>query len=120
MRSFIYVGNLIDSIIACIKPSDAANQIFLVSDGQDVSTPELIRMIVKAMGKKARLFPCPVSLLKMIGKGAGKSDEVERLISSLQVDTAKIRRELNWTPPFTIKEGIHEAVRWYKNTKDKV
>ena len=57
MRSFIYVGNLIDSIIACIKPSNAANQTYLVSDRQDVSTPDLIRMIAKAMGKKAKLFP---------------------------------------------------------------
>lgn len=112
-RSMIYIGNLIDAIIRCITHPDAAGETFLVSDGQDVSTPELIRMIAKAMGKKARLFPCPVPLLKMIGKVAGKSSEIERLTGSLQIDSAKIRKTLNWTPPFTIEEGIMETVKSY-------
>ena len=64
-RSMIYIGNLVDAIIRCIEHPDAVNKTFLVSDGQDVSTPELIRMIAGAMGKKAKLFPCPLSLLKM-------------------------------------------------------
>lgn len=110
-RSMIYIGNLIDAIIKCIENPNAANQTFLVSDGQDVSTPELIRMIAKAMGKKARLFPCPVSFLKMIGKVAGKSDEIERLTGSLQIDSAKIKSTLNWTPPYTIEEGSMETVK---------
>ena len=112
-RSMIYIGNLVDAIIKCIEHTDAANQTFLVSDGQDISTQELIRIIAKAMGKKARLFPCPVSLLKVIGKAAGKSAEVERLVNSLQIDSTKIRRTLNWTPPFTIEEGIAETVKGY-------
>lgn len=111
-RSFIYVGNLVDAIIKCVEHHNAANQTFLVSDGQDVSTPELIKMIAGAMGKKARLFPCPVSLLKMIGKGAGKSSEIERLTGSLQVDNSKIRRVLGWKPPYTMEEGIYETVKW--------
>ena len=112
-RSMIYIGNLVDAIIKCIEHPDAANQTFLVSDGHDISTQELIRIIAKAMGKKARLFPCPVSLLKVIGKAAGKSAEVERLVNSLQIDSTKIRRTLNWTPPFTIEEGTAEAVKGY-------
>lgn len=110
-RSMIYIGNLVDAIIKCIEHPDAANQTFLVSDGQDISTPELIKMIAEAMGKKARLFPCPVSLLKMMGKVSGKSAEIERLTGSLQVDSSKIRMTLNSTPPHTIEEGIIETVK---------
>lgn len=109
-RSMLYIGNLVDAIIRCIEHPDAANQTFLVSDGQDVSTPELIRMIAKAMSKKARLFPCPAPLLRIIGKVVGKSAEVERLVNSLQIDSAKIRKTLNWTPPFTMEEGITKTV----------
>lgn len=112
-RSMIYIGNLIDVIVRCIKNPNAANQIFLLSDGHDVSTPDLIRMIAEAMGKKARLFPCPVSFLKMIGKITGKTAEVERLVSSLRIDNTKIRRELNWTPPFTMEHGIRMTANWF-------
>lgn len=119
-RSMIYIGNLVDAIIKCIEHPDAANQTFLVSDGQDVSTPDLIRMIARAMGKKAKLFPCPLSLLKMIGKVAGKSSEVERLVNSLQIDTAKIRRELSWTPPFTMEQGLKETSGWYLSVNKKM
>lgn len=112
-RSMIYIGNLVDAIIKCVEHPDAANQTFLVSDGLDVSTPDLIRMIACAMGKKARLFPCPVSLLKMMGKVAGKSAEIERLVNSLQIDSTKIRKILNWTPTFTMAEGILETVKRY-------
>lgn len=110
-RSMIYIGNLVDAIIRCIEHPDAVNKTFLVSDGQDVSTPDLIRMIAGALGKKARLFPCPAPLLEMIGKITGNSSEVERLTGSLQIDSAKIRRTLNWTPPYTVEEGIMETVK---------
>ena len=114
-RSMIYIGNLVDAIVKCIKHPDAANQTFLVSDGQDISTPELIRMIAKAMDKKARLFPCPTPLLKMIGRVLGKTAEIERLTSSLQIDSTKIRKTLDWTPPYTIEDGITETVKGYKS-----
>jgi nucleoside-diphosphate-sugar epimerase len=119
-RSMIYIGNLVDAIIKCIEHPDAANQTFLVSDGQDVSTPDLIRMIAGAMGKKVRLFPCPVPLLKIIGKVAGKSDEMERLTGSLQIDTAKIRRELSWTPPFTMEQGIRMTADWFISNEKNI
>ena len=119
-RSMIYIGNLVDAIIRCIEHPDAVNKTFLVSDGQDVSTPELIRMIAGAMGKKAKLFPCPLSLLKMIGKVAGKSDEIERLTGSLQIDTAKIRRELSWTPPFTMEQGLRKTADWFMSNEKNI
>ncbi|PKL52489.1 MAG: NAD-dependent dehydratase [Nitrospira bacterium HGW-Nitrospira-1] len=119
-RSFIYIGNLVDAIIRCIEHPNAANQTYLVSDGQDVSTPELIRMISCAMGKKARLFPCPLSLLKMIGKIIGKSAEIERLTGSLQIDSAKIRRELSWTPPFTMEQGLKMTADWFISNEKNI
>ncbi|MCG2709118.1 MAG: hypothetical protein L6246_02190 [Thermodesulfovibrionales bacterium] len=91
-----------------------------MSDGEDISTPDLIRMIAKAMSKKARLFPCPASLLKMIGKVTGKSDEIERLVNSLQIDNSKIRRELSWTPPFTMEQGLKETAEWFKHRETGV
>ena len=88
----------------------------MVSDGQDVSTPELIKMIAKAMGKKSRLIPFSPVLLKIIGKLTGKTAEIQRLIGSLQIDSSKIRNTLDWTPPFTLEDGISETVKWYVNT----
>jgi len=119
-RSFIYVRNLVDAIVTCTNYPKAAGETYLVSDGQDVSTPELIRMIAGAMGKKAKLFPCPLSLLKMIGKVAGKSDEIERLTGSLQIDTAKIRRELSWTPPFTMEQGLRKTADWFMSNEKNI
>ena len=119
-RSMIYIGNLVDAIIRCIEHPDAVNKTFLVSDGQDVSTPELIRMIAVALGKKARLFPCPAPLLKMIGNVAGKSSEIERLTGSLQIDSSKIRRELNWTPPFTMEQGLRKTADWFMSNEKNI
>ena len=115
-RSMIYIGNLVDAIIRCIEYPDAANQTFLVSDGQDISTPDLIRMIAKAMGKKARLIPFPLPLLKAVGQLFGKSPEIERLTGSLCIDSSKIREVLGWKPPYTMEESIRETVKWYQNS----
>jgi len=109
----IYVGNMVDAIITCLEHPKAAGETFLVSDGQDVSTPDLIRTISAAMGRKPRVFPVPPAFLTMLGKVAGKSAEVERLTGSLRVDSSKIRRILGWNPPFTMEEGIQETVKWF-------
>jgi nucleoside-diphosphate-sugar epimerase len=114
-RSLIYVNNLVDAISLCITHPKAVGETFLVSDGQDVSTPKLIRMIASAMGKKPRLIPFPISLLRAFGKFLGKSQEMERLTGSLCVDSSKIRRTLGWKPPFTLEEGVGETVGWYKD-----
>lgn len=119
-RSLIYLNNLVDAIIACITHPDAAGKTFLVSDGHDISTPDLIKLIATAMGKKSRLFPCPLSLLKMIGKVTGKSAEVERLIGSLQIDSTKIRRELSWTPPFTMEQGLRMTADWFISNEKNI
>lgn len=115
-RSLIYVGNLVDALSLCAVHPAAAGQTYLVSDGEDVSTPELIRRTATALGAPAKLFPFPVGVMRMIGKLSGKSGAVNRLTGSLTVDSSKIRRELGWTPPFTMSEGLGETARWFNET----
>jgi len=105
-RSLIYVGNLVDAIVACVTNPNAVGETYLVSDGENISTPELIRRIAYSFRKPARLFSVPVGLLKAMGKITGRSAEVERVVGSLCVDSGKIRRELGWKPPFTMEEGL--------------
>jgi nucleoside-diphosphate-sugar epimerase len=114
LRSLIYLENLLDALVACITHPKAAGQTFLVSDNMDLSTPELIRLMVEAMGRKARLFSFPPRMLKIIGKITGRSSEIHRLIESLCVDSSKIRTMLGWNPPYTPEEGIRKTVLWYK------
>lgn len=112
-RSMIYVGNLVDAIITCVDHPKAAGETFLVSDGEDISTSELIRKIAKAMGKKPMLLSLPPALLNMMGKIFGKSAELERLTGSLCVESLKIRKVLDWNPSFTMSEGIRQTVKWF-------
>jgi len=107
-RSLIYLGNLVDAIVICVSHAEASGQTYLVSDGEDVSTPKLIRRIAAALGKPVRLFPFPSVLLKTAGKISGRSKAVERLVGSLTVDMIKIQNELNWIPPYTMDQGIGE------------
>jgi nucleoside-diphosphate-sugar epimerase len=113
-RSLIYAGNLVDALTICAKHPAAAGQTYLVSDGEDVSTPELIRRTAKALGLPARLFSVPGSLIRLAGKLTGKSATVNRLTGSLTVDTSKIRQELGWKPPFTMEEGLAATAEWFK------
>jgi len=113
-RSFIYLGNLIDCIYRCMTQPAAAGQTYLVSDDRDVSTPGLVRLIATSLKKPVSLFPFPQILLRLIGKILGKGDAINRLFGSLTVDISKIKRELNWTPPFTIESGLRHTADWYK------
>lgn len=113
LRSMLYLGNFVDVLTLCAQHPGAAGKTFLVSDGEDISTPQLIRKIADLMGRPCRLWSLPPSLLKLASKMVLKSAEVERLIGSLQVDSAQIRRELEWTPPYTLDQGLAETVRWF-------
>jgi nucleoside-diphosphate-sugar epimerase len=110
-RDLVYVGNLVDALITCATHPAAAGQTYLVSDGESVSTPELLRYLAEATGVPSRVFPFPPALLKIAGNMAGKSMQVERLLGSLRVNSSKIRRELNWNPPYTLKQGLQETVK---------
>jgi nucleoside-diphosphate-sugar epimerase len=113
-RSLIYVRNLVDALATCATHPAAAGQTYLVSDGDDVSTPELIRQTATALGVPARLLPFPVSLMCLAGKLVGKSEAVNRLTGSLTVDSSKIWQELGWKPPFTMEEGLRETAVWFR------
>ena len=114
-RSLLYVGNLADALATCATHPAAAGKTYLVSDGEDVSTPELISQTATALGVPARLLPFPVSLMRLAGKLTGKNGAVNRLTGSLTVDSSKIRRELGWKPPFTMEEGLRETAEWFKD-----
>ena len=117
-RSMIYVGNLADALITCATHPVAAGQVYLVSDGLDVSTPRLISMIATAMEKPNRVFAFPVLLMRLAAKCIGKSHVVDRLTQSLQVDSSKIRTELEWNPPYTMEQGIQVTVDWFIHAKN--
>ncbi len=109
-RSLIFVDNLVDALICCAAHPAAAMQTYLVSDGEDLSTPELLRRLGHAAGMPVRLFPCPAGLLRFAGKLAGKAGAVDRLLGSLQVDSGKIRRELGWSPPCPVELGLKATI----------
>lgn len=113
-RSMIYLGNFVDALIICAMHPAAAGKTYLVSDGEDISTPLLMQNMANLMGKHSRLWPLSPFLLKMAGKMTGMSGEIERLIGSLQIDSAGIRRELGWLPPYSMQQGLSETVRWFK------
>lgn len=113
LRSLVYIGNFVNALLTCATHTAAAGQTYLVSDGEDVSTPDLLRQLGAAMGCPARLLPCPPVLLKLAGRLLGKSDQIERLLGSLQVDSSKISRELGWQPPYTLQEGLKITAEWY-------
>jgi len=113
LRSFLYVENLADALICCLTHPNAAGKMFLVSDGEDVSTPDLIKRVAAALGRPARLFHFPPGLMLTTGLILGKSSAVGQLIGSLLVDSSKIRRELTWVPPFTMEEGLLKTADWF-------
>ena len=110
-RSMIGIDNLIDLLIKCIENPEAAGKTFLVSDGQDISTPDLINSISLSIGRPSRLIPVPISLLQIVGKLFKRQNEIEKLIGSLQIDSSYVREILNWTPKINIKEGIKRMVK---------
>lgn len=114
LRSFLYIGNLIDIIDTCIKHQMAIGETFIISDGQDVSTPDLIKMISCAMGKKSSLFYLNPGILKVLCKIVGLETELRKLTGSLLVDSSKIRNLLGWKPPFTMEEGLRDTIKNYK------
>ncbi len=109
-RSLVALDNLVDFIVTCITHPKAANQTFLVSDGQDLSTTELVLGLAKAAGVPARLLPVPVWALQTGASLLGKGDAVQRLCGNLQVDISKARNLLGWVPPVSVDEGLRRAM----------
>lgn len=112
-RSLVALDNLVDLIVTCIDHPAAANQTFLVSDGEDLSTTQLLQRMGRALGKPARLVPVPSALLKLGAALVGKPAVAQRLCGSLQVDISKTRQLLGWTPPLSVDEGLKKAAEGY-------
>jgi nucleoside-diphosphate-sugar epimerase len=109
-RSLVALDNLVDFIVTCITHPKAGNQTFLISDGQDLSTAELVRGLAEAAGTSARLLPVPVWGLEWAGRLVGKGEAVQRLCGNLQIDSSKARTLLGWKPKVSVTEGLRRAV----------
>jgi nucleoside-diphosphate-sugar epimerase len=116
-RSLVGLDNLVDLVLVCLLHPAAANQVFLVSDGEDVSTAGLLRGTAAAMGKRAWLIPVPVKLLELGGSLLCKGDMVRRLCGNLQVDISKTRELLGWRPPFSQAEGLRRTAQAFLHEK---
>lgn len=117
LRSLISTENLADLIIACAHHPAAANKTLMAADGEDISTPDLLRKLGKAMGRPARLLAVPVPVLELGAKWVGKSDLVQRLCGSLQVDIGKTRELLGWNPPQSLDEGLEKTAIAYQQKR---
>jgi nucleoside-diphosphate-sugar epimerase len=109
-RSLVALDNLVDFIVTCITHPKAVNQTFLVSDGQDLSTTELVRGMAQSAGVPARLLPVPIWALQAGASLLGKGDAVQRLCGNLQVDISKARSLLGWVPTVSVEEGLRRAM----------
>ena len=117
-RSMVYVGNLVDFIIQCIDQPAAANQTFLVCDGEDLSLRSLLSLMRASLGRSVRLVPVPAFLFRIAGQMTGKGEVVDRLVGDLQIDCSKARKLLNWVPPFTVQQGINATIASYLKCKE--
>jgi nucleoside-diphosphate-sugar epimerase len=113
-RSMVSVWNLCDLIRGALDSSSPLPAVMLVSDGMDLSTPDLIRRLAAAMGRPARLVRAPVSLLRVVGRLTNRNAEIDRLLGSLQVDIVDTCKALDWAPPLSVDEGLSRTVRWYR------
>lgn len=113
-RSLVAIDNLVDLIVTCIGHPAAANQTFLVSDGEDLSTTTLLQRMARALGKSARLIPVPSRLLELGALALGRKALSQRLCGSLQVDIEKTRTLLNWHPPVSVDEALAKTAQHYR------
>jgi nucleoside-diphosphate-sugar epimerase len=113
-RSLVALDNLVDLIVTCLSHPAAANQTFLVSDGEDLSTADLLGRMGAALGHPARLFYVPPPLLKLGARLVQKPGIYQRLCSSLQLDVAKTRQMLGWIPPVSVNEGLRRAAEGFR------
>lgn len=115
-RSMMFVDNLASVLVACANVPAAAAERFVVSDGVDWSTPDLIRHLARAMSRRSRLAPCPPRLLRAVAWLGGVEAAMDRLVGSLRVDGSRARRVLAWDPPIAPLEGLRATAAWYAAT----
>jgi len=112
-RSMISVDNLADILVCCVNHPGALNQTFMASDGEDVSTRELIKRLAGFLNRTARFLPIPASIMRLAGKLLRREGAVNRLLDSLTIDSTKARLKLDWAPPLSLDEGLAGTARWY-------
>lgn len=115
-RSLVGITNLADLLIRCISHPAAAGRVFLAGDGEDLSTPELVRRLARALNRPARLVPVPQSLLRFAARSLGRQGAYERLCGSLQIDIGDARRLLDWIPPLSVDDELERTARWLHGT----
>lgn len=115
-RSLVAIGNLVDFIVKCIDHPAAANETFMVCDGEDLSTTELLVRLAAALEVKARLINVPVPLLKLGATMLGRGEILRRLCGSLCVDASKANRLLSWSPPLNVDDGLKAAADHFRAT----
>ena len=118
LRSLIYVENLVDFLYVCAENENAKNQIFILSDAYPISTTKLIKIIANEMKIKPIFLPIPKIILRIIFFFLGKSDSINKLILSLEIDPKFAYQTLNWNPPFSTHEGLKKTIKWFLEKKD--
>lgn len=113
-RALIFLDNLLDLVVTALDHPAASGGTFLLRDAEEVSTPALIRAIATALGREARLFPCPPALLRAAAQLVGKSALADRLLESLRIDDSVTREKLGWTPRVSLADGLAATCRWYR------
>ena len=113
-RSLVSVWTLCDLLVHLLEHPAAVNRTWMVSDGEDLSAPELVRRLAQALDRPARLLSIPPELLRLAGKLLGRGAEVQRLCDSLTVDIAPTRELLGWSPPLSVDEALARTVSWYR------
>jgi nucleoside-diphosphate-sugar epimerase len=116
-RSVLFVGNLASAIVACLHHDAAAGRTYVVEDSAALPTPALACALAAALGRRARLFPCPVPLLHVAGAALGLGQELARLTESFVVSGQRLRAELAWRPPFTFEQGLNATAQWYLESR---
>jgi len=116
-RSLIFVENLVDAILACLRNPEATGKTYLVADAESPSTPEMITQLGEFLGVPAKLFSFPPFLLRIAADLCGKRKDADRLLGSLIADTSKIQREIGWHPRFSLREGLRQTVDWYRQQR---
>lgn len=128
-RSFLYVGNLVDCILRVTKAGEAAGQVFHVADGEDLSAADLATRVARVLGRPARLLPMPPGLLLLSGRAGDavahalhmrlmvNAESVRGLVAPLWLDSSKVRRLLDWTPPWTVDQGLAMTAEWFKASR---
>jgi nucleoside-diphosphate-sugar epimerase len=123
-RSLLYLGNLCAAIPLVLEPEAGTDRIFFLSDGRDLSTPELVRLIAAGLGKPVRLIPVPPGLFRLAGRVGDLIDRqwpfpvtsqaVQRLLGSLSVDSTAFSTATGYRPPYSVEEGLRITAEWYR------